>query len=101
MRRLIEGESLLFEDYRASRKLHFHFDHFYNFSVFVLGAQVHVSANRFQGELPEFVELLSNQSRQTIAVFDVDGMNNSMHKIGDLRTLSLPASRMRPLNNGL
>jgi hypothetical protein len=28
-------------------------------------------------------------------------MNNGMHKIGDLRTLSLPASRMRPLNNGL
>jgi len=101
MHRLIEGESLLFEDEGASRELYFNLDHFYDFSVFVLGSQIHVSAHCFQGELPELVELLSNQSRQTIAVFDVDGMNNSMHKIGDLRTLSLPASRMRPLNNGL
>ena len=101
MHRLIEGEPLLFEDQSTPRKLHFHFNHFYNFSVFVLGSQIDVSANRFERELSELVELLSNQSRQTIAVFDVDGMNNGMHKIGDLRTLSFPASRMRPLNNGL
>jgi hypothetical protein len=101
MNGMVKCNALLFQNQRTTGKLDFDFNNFYELSVFVFPAQVNISPNRIGRYSAQLVQLLRNHSRQTVAVFDVYGMDNSMHVFWVLRALPFPASRVRPLYKGL
>lgn len=79
---LVKSTALFLQHQRTTRKLDFDFNHFYELSVFVFLAQVNIAPNRIGRYSAQLVQLLRNHFRQTVAVFDVYGMDNSMHVFG-------------------
>ena len=93
---LIKRTALFFQHQRTSGKLDFDFNHFYELSVFVFLAQVNIAPNRIDRYSAQLVQLLRNHSRQTVAVFDVYGMDNSMHVFLGFKSAALPGLEGAP-----